>query len=55
VSRHLRQGDWVAISTKEILYFEKSGLEFLDILFSDFLLRKDSRTCGSDRSYNPYD
>jgi hypothetical protein len=40
------------ISTKEILHFGKSGLWFLDILFSNFLLRKDSSTCGTD---SPYD
>jgi hypothetical protein len=36
------------ISAKEILHFDKSGLGFLDILFSDFLLRKDNRMCGTD-------
>jgi hypothetical protein len=41
------------ISAKEILHFGKSGLGFLDILFSDFLLRKDSRMCGMD-TYGPY-
>jgi hypothetical protein len=35
------------ISAKEILHFGKFGLGFLDILFSDFLLRKDNHTCGT--------
>jgi hypothetical protein len=41
--------------SKKILHFGKSGLGFLDILFSDFLLRKDSHMCGTDSPYSPYD
>jgi hypothetical protein len=35
----------VAISTKDFLHFGKSGLGFLDILFSDFLMEEEDHTC----------